>query len=127
MLAKIFRGGLTYQGAVAVIAYLLNDRVMKGLSKVVKGDSELTLKIILQASKKFKWSWFSGVLSFSEMLSKDIINSIIKDFERTFFAVCIKTNTTYFGFYIRTKDVQNFILLLQEWNSGPENISIRIM
>ena len=85
MLAKIFKGGLTYQGAVAVIAYLLNDRVMKGLSKVVKGDSELTLKIILQASKKFKWSWFSGVLSFSEMLNKDVINSIIKDFERTFF------------------------------------------
>ena len=85
MLAKIFKGGLTYQGAVTVIAYLLNDRVKIGLAKVIKGDSELTLKFIFQASKKFKWSWFSGVLSFSEMLSRDIINSIIKDFERTFF------------------------------------------
>ncbi len=85
MLAKIFRGGLTYQGAVTVILYLLNDRVKIGLAKVIKGDSELTLKIIFQASKKFKWSWFSGVLSFSEMLSRDMINSIIKDFERTFY------------------------------------------
>ena len=85
MLAKIFKGGLTYEGAVIMIAYLLNERVKRGLAKVVKGDSELTLRIIFQASKKFKWSWISGVLSFSEMLSKDVINSIIKDFERTFF------------------------------------------
>ena len=85
MLAKIFKGGLTYRGAVTVILYLLNERVRSGLSKVVKGNSKLTLMIISQASKKFKWSWISGVLSFSEILSRDVINGIIKDFERTFF------------------------------------------
>lgn len=85
MIAKIFKGGLTYQGAVTVILYLLNDRVKIGQAKVIKGDSELTLKIIYQASKKFKWSWFSGVLSFSEMLNRKIILDIIKEFERTFF------------------------------------------
>ena len=85
MLAKIFKGGLTYRGAVTVILYLLNERVRSGLSKVVKGNSKLTLMIISQASKKFKWSWISGVLSFSEMLSREEINGIIKDFEHTFF------------------------------------------
>ena len=85
MLAKIFKGGLTYRGAITVILYLLNERVRSGLSKVFKGDSKLTLMLISQASKKFKWSWISGVLSFSETLSRDVINSIIKDFEHTFF------------------------------------------
>jgi hypothetical protein len=85
MLAKIFKGGLTYRGAVTVILYLLNERVRSGLAKVFKGDSKLTLMLISQASKKFKWSWISGVLSFSETLSRDVINSIIKDFEHTFF------------------------------------------
>ena len=85
MLAKIFKGGLTYRGAITVILYLLNERVRSGLSKVVKGNSKLTMMIISQASKKFKWSWISGVLSFSEMLSREESNGIIKDFERTFF------------------------------------------
>lgn len=85
MLLKTFRGGLTYKGAVAIIAYLLNQRVIEGLSKVIKGDSELTKSIILEASKKFKWSWSSGVLSFCEILNYGTMMSIIKDYERTFF------------------------------------------
>ena len=86
MLVKTFKGGRTYAGAVAMLSYLLNGRVEAGLAKVIKGDSELTKSIIHEASKYFKWSWSTGVLSFSELLNRDIIDDIIVDFERTFFA-----------------------------------------
>jgi len=86
MIAKPFKGGRTPQGADKTIAYLLNERVKEGLALVLKGDAELTKRLIKEASKKFKWSWSSGVLSFSETLDDDTKREIIADFERVFFA-----------------------------------------
>jgi len=86
MIAKTFKGGRTSQGARKTIDYLLNDRVQKGSARLFKGDKVLTQKIINLASKKQKWSWSSGVLSFEESIKDDKkLDSIIKDFETTFF------------------------------------------
>lgn len=85
MIAKPFKGGRTYNGAIVTFGYLLNDRVSVGTSRVLKGDSEVTLALIKEASKKQKWSWSSGVLSFSETLDDDTKHSIMDDFEKVFF------------------------------------------
>jgi len=86
MILPTFKGGLTYNGASTTIDYLLNERVKEGLAIVLKGDSELTKRLIKEASKKQKWSWSSGVLSFSETLDDKTKRDIIADFERVFFA-----------------------------------------
>lgn len=86
MLAKTFKGGQTFNGAVSTINYLLDSRVSEGTAKVIFGDSEITLALIEEASKKQKWSWFSGVLTFSEILDETIKHEVIKDFMRVFFA-----------------------------------------
>jgi len=86
MILPTFKGGLTYNGASATIDYLLNERVKEGLAIVIKGDPELTKRLIKEASKKQKWSWSSGVLSFSETLDDKTKREIIADFERVFFA-----------------------------------------
>jgi hypothetical protein len=86
MLAKTFKGGRTLNGAVSTINYLLDSRVSEGTAKVIFGDSEITLALIEEASKKQKWSWFSGVLTFSEILDERTKHEIIRDFMRVFFA-----------------------------------------
>ena len=87
MIAKTFKGGKTSTGARATIEYLLNDRVSQGTSKLLFGDTDITLKLISQAEKKQKWSWSSGVLSFEELIKdRDTLDNIINDFEKTFFA-----------------------------------------
>lgn len=85
MMLKTFKGGLTYQGARVTMAYLIDDRLSLGTSRVLFGDSEITLSFIKEASKKQKWPWSSGVLSFSEILDEKIKREIISDFERVFF------------------------------------------
>ncbi len=85
MIVKPFKGGRTYNGAIVTFGYLLNDRVSVGTSRVLKGDSEVTLALIKEASKKQKWSWSSGVLSFSETLDDDTKRSIMYVFEKVFF------------------------------------------
>lgn len=86
MIAKTFKGGRTLKGALATIKYLLNDRVEKGTSKLIKGNISDTTELIKIASRKQKWSWSSGVLSFqeSELNNKSIIE-IMNAFEKTFF------------------------------------------
>jgi len=87
MIAKTFKGGKTSTGARTTIEYLLNDRVAQGTSKLLFGDTDITLKLISQAEKKQKWSWSSGVLSFEELIKdRDTLDNIINDFEKTFFA-----------------------------------------
>lgn len=86
MISKTFKGGLTFGGAEATIKYLLDERISLGTSRVLFGDSEITLALIKEASKKQKWSWSSGVLSFSETLDDKTKRGIISDFERVFFA-----------------------------------------
>ena len=66
MINKTFRGGRSYVGAKATIEYLLNERVEEGTARVLRGDSELTLSFIKYISRKNRWSWSSGVLTFSE-------------------------------------------------------------
>ncbi len=87
MIAKTFKGGRTAGGAKATFLYLLNERVHEGTSKMIRGDATITQSLIDIASKKQAWSWSSGVLSFEESILEDaILQSIMDDFERTFFA-----------------------------------------
>jgi len=87
MIVKTFKGGRTSKGASSTIAYLLNERVAEGTAKVLWGDSKLTQKIINIAEKKQKWSWSSGVLSFTEKIEdRKILEDIKNEFEKTFFA-----------------------------------------
>ena len=85
MIHKTFKGGRTYSGAKATIAYLLDERVEEGTSRVFSGDSELTLSFIKYASRKNKWSWSSGVLAFSEILDDKIKVEIIEECRRILF------------------------------------------
>lgn len=85
MLAKTFKGGRTLNGARATIRYLLNERVNTGEARILRGDSDITLAYIKQAAKKQKWSWSSGVLTFSETLTEKQKDEIIEEFERVFF------------------------------------------
>jgi len=86
MIDKKMKGGRTHRGAVATFNYLLNQRVEEGTAKVLKGDPEITLNLIKEASKKQKWSWSSGVLSFSEKLSEETLREIIEEHEKVTFA-----------------------------------------
>jgi len=87
MIAKTFKGGRTGKGAKATLDYLLNERVDEGTAKLLRGDRYITQELINYASKKQKWSWSSGVLSFEEHIKdRKIIESIMNDFEYTFFA-----------------------------------------
>ncbi len=85
MVVQFFKGGRTKQGAKSAIAYLLNERVKEGTAKVYEGNPELTLKIISQINRK--WKFTSGVISFEEDYQKvsSLLPEITKEFERTFF------------------------------------------
>lgn len=85
MICKTFKGGRTFQGAKATVKYLLNERVKSGEARVLRGSSDMTLAYIKQASKKQKWSWSSGVLSFAETLTEEQKRQVIEEFERVFF------------------------------------------
>ena len=84
MLVKFFKGGRTYKGAKSAVDYLLNERLEQGTAQVIKGDPNLTLKIISQI--KNKWKFSSGVISFEEKINSSLLPQIIEEFERTFFA-----------------------------------------
>ncbi len=76
MIDKKLKGGLTLKGAKATLKYLLNKRVSLGTARVLHGNEELTMSIIKEASKKFKWAWSSGVMSFEENLSDEVLREI---------------------------------------------------
>ena len=76
MIDKKFKGGRTYRGALATLRYLLNERVDEGTARLLHGNTNTTLGLIKKASNKFKWSWSSGVLSFEESLSDDVLREI---------------------------------------------------
>ena len=84
MLVKFFKGGRTYGGAKSAINYLLDKRVEEGTAKVIKGDPNLTLKIISQI--KNKWKFSSGVISFEEKINSSLLPQIVEEFEKVFFA-----------------------------------------
>ena len=84
MLAKTFKGGRTLNGAKATINYLLNERVGQGTAKVLYGDSELTLNYIKLADMN-AWSWSSGVLTFSEILTEEQKADVIAEFKKMMF------------------------------------------
>lgn len=86
MVVQFFKGGRTKQGAKSAIAYLLNERLEQGTAKVYEGNPDLTLKIISQIQRK--WKFTSGVISFEESYDKvkDILPKIKEQFERVFFA-----------------------------------------
>jgi len=84
MIVKFFKGGRTLKGAKSAVGYLLNKRVEEGTAKVIKGDPNLTLKIISQI--KNKWKFSSGVISFEEKINSSLLPQIIEEFEKVFFA-----------------------------------------
>lgn len=86
MVVQFFKGGRTLKGAKSAIGYLLNERVKQGTARVYEGNPELTLKIISQIQRK--WKFTSGVISFEESYEeiKKILPFIVEEFERTFFA-----------------------------------------
>lgn len=86
MIWKTFRGGLTFRGAVSTIDYLLNERVDSGEAIIIDGSKQITQALIKEASKKFKWSWSSGVLSFSETISEEEAKEIIRLHKEVTFA-----------------------------------------
>jgi len=102
MINKTFKGGRTYNGAKATIEYLLNERVEEGTSRLLRGDSELTLSFIKYISKKNKWSWSSGVLTFSETLNNKTKLEIIDTWRETFF--CGLDSSQYNDLWINHQD-----------------------
>ena len=85
MVVQFFKGGRTKQGAKSAIAYLLNERLEQGTAKIYEGNPDLTLKIISQINRK--WKFTSGVISFEEPYEKisSLLPDIVKEFEETFF------------------------------------------
>ena len=85
MVVQFFKGGRTKQGAKSAVGYLLNQRMEQGTAKVYQGNPDLTLKIISQINRK--WKFTSGVISFEEPYDKvkDILPKIKEEFEKTFF------------------------------------------
>ncbi len=111
MLAKTFKGGRTSNGAIATIAYLLNERVGEGTAKVIRGDSKLTQSIIKETAKKQKWSWSSGVLSFEELIKDDAkLRELWTILSVHFLQGFIKTSTIFYGYFTRTRVEQSFIM-----------------
>ena len=86
MVVQFFKGGRTLKGAKSAIGYLLNERVEEGTARIYEGNPDLTLKIISQIQRK--WKFTSGVISFEESYEeiKKILPFIVEEFERTFFA-----------------------------------------
>ena len=86
MVVQFFKGGRTKQGAKSAIAYLLNERVKEGTAKIYEGNPDLTLKIISQINRK--WKFTSGVISFEESYEQisSLLPKIKEEFERVFFA-----------------------------------------
>jgi len=85
MLSKTFKGGLTVSGAKATINYLLNERVGQKTAKILEGNVDLTMRIIAETSKKQKWSWSSGVLTFEENITDQQKKDVIEDFKKVTF------------------------------------------
>ena len=85
MVVQFFKGGRTYKGAKSAVAYLLNERLEQGTAKVYEGNPDLTLKIISQINRK--WKFTSGVISFEEPYEKisSLLPQIKEEFEKTFF------------------------------------------
>jgi len=72
-------------GGVSAINYLLNEREEEGTAKVIKGNEQLTRKIIHKISNKQKVT--VGVLSFEEKRIPDFIKEeMMQSFEETLFA-----------------------------------------
>jgi len=102
MLCKTFSGGRTSGGAKSTIAYLLDDRVLDGTSKILSGDPDLTLKIIEHIAEKRAWSWSSGVMTFSENLSEEKLKEIIEEHKRVFMPGL--SEDQYNSLYVMHKD-----------------------
>ena len=102
MINKTFKGGRTYDGAKTTIEYLLNERVEEGSSRLLIGDSELTLSFIKYASRKNKWSWSSGVLTFLETFDDKTKLEIIDIWRETFF--CGLDSSQYNDLWINHQD-----------------------
>jgi hypothetical protein len=104
MLNKTFSGGLTLQGALNTLAYLLNERVSLGTARVLDGDIGITKELIQLACSKFKSGWSSGVLSFEETISEDVMMEIIAEHKRMTF--CGMSEDQYNIAYILHTDKQ---------------------
>lgn len=102
MLNKTFSGGLTYRGAVNTLLYLLNERVSLGTARILDGDVGITKELIQLACSKFKAGWSSGVLSFEETISEDIMREIIAEHKRVTF--CGMNEDQYNSLYILHTD-----------------------
>ena len=102
MVVQFFKGGRTCKGAKSAISYLLDKRVSDGTAKVYKGNADLTLKII--ANNNRAWKFTSGVISFEESYEqvKNKLDDIVKDFEKTFF--CGLTEEQYNTLYVLHTD-----------------------
>jgi len=82
MINNTFRGGLTSRGASATIDYLLNQRVEENQAYILDGNVQLLKQVISDSKNKNKWS--SGVLSFSELLSREILEQIKEEWKTAF-------------------------------------------
>lgn len=81
MLVKFFNN--KKGGSSASVSYLLNEREQNGTARTLKGDAELTKKLINSIEKKQKVT--VGCLSFEEAnpLTEEQKHEIIEDFENT--------------------------------------------
>lgn len=122
MIVKFFKGGRTYGGAKSAFKYLLDDRVQQGTARVYKGDPELTLAIIRNIPRK--WKFTSGVIAFEESYQqvKKQLPRIIKAFEETFFAGLAKDqyDITYILHTDKGKTELHFITPRTELTTGKD-------
>jgi hypothetical protein len=122
MVVQFFKGGRTFKGAKSAIQYLLNERVNDGTAKVFKGNSELTLKIISNNNRV--WKFTSGVISFEENYEqvKDKLDDIVKEFEKTFFPGLTKEqyNTFYVLHTDKGRAELHFIIPRTELTTGKD-------
>jgi hypothetical protein len=123
MVVQFFKGGRTYKGAKSAVDYLLNnERVSNGTAKVFKGNSDLTLKIISNNNRV--WKFTSGVISFEENYEqvKDKLDDIIKEFEKTFFPGLTKEqyNTFYVLHTDKGRAELHFIIPRTELTTGKD-------
>ncbi len=122
MIVKFFKGGRTYSGAKSAFRYLLNERVQQGTARVYEGDPELTLAIIKNIPRK--WKFTSGVIAFEEPYQqiKEQLPKIIKAFEETFFAGLAKDqyDITYILHTDKGKTELHFITPRTELTTGKD-------
>ena len=122
MVVQFFKGGRTCKGAKSAISYLLDKRVSDGTAKVYKGNADLTLKII--ANNNRAWKFTSGVISFEESYEqvKDKLDNIVKEFEKTFFPGLNKDqyNTLYVLHTDKGRAELHFIIPRVELTTGKD-------